>query len=117
MLQKAMPPPPSLPLREQGQSLGLGLGMVQDGQQQQQQRFPTPAPLSFGGGAGGNGLPLCSLPVSLLSPGFQSDAEVVVSSGSGKGSRVTLLQRMGLKRKICGLLWDRNGQREVGVEG
>ncbi|KAK4148664.1 hypothetical protein C8A00DRAFT_19545 [Chaetomidium leptoderma] len=77
------------------------------------QRPTPPPPLNLGGGGG---LPLCSLPVSLISPGFQSDADDVSPLG-GKGGKLTLRQRMGLRKKISGLLWDRGGQREVGVEG
>ncbi|KAH6623342.1 hypothetical protein F5144DRAFT_623327 [Chaetomium tenue] len=94
---------------------GQGLGLMQ---QQQQNKRPVPAPLNLQqqyGGAGA-GLPPCALPVSLVSPGFQSDAD---SSTGGKGAKATLLQRMGLRRKFSGLvMWDKDrGGREVGVEG
>jgi hypothetical protein len=56
--------------------------------------------------------PPCALPVSLLSPGFQTDGDEV--GPLGKGAK---RQRVGLRKKISGLLWDRGGQREVGVEG
>jgi hypothetical protein len=48
-----------------------------------------------------------------MSPGLQSEFDVSVD----KAAKVPLLQRMGLRRKFSGLLWDRGGQREVGVEG
>jgi hypothetical protein len=92
----------------QGQSQGMGLGLVQGGgqqQQQQQQQRPVPAPLNL------SGVPPCALPVSLISPGFQSDAD---GSSVGKGPKGTLLQRMGLRRKFSGLVF-KGGQREVGV--
>jgi hypothetical protein len=99
----------------QAQAQGQGLGLAQ--QHQQQHKRPVPAPLNFQqhGGPGG-GLPPCALPVSLMSPGFQSDGD---ASTVGKGAKATLLQRMGLRRKFSGLvLWDRDrGGREVGVEG
>ncbi|KAK4099101.1 hypothetical protein N658DRAFT_525731 [Parathielavia hyrcaniae] len=85
----------------QGRWQGQGLGETQR---------PVPAPLDLGAAR----LPPCMLPVSLLSPGAQSETDV---SPVGKGGKGTLLQRMGLRRKFSGLLWDRGGQREVGVEG
>jgi hypothetical protein len=104
----------------QAQAQGQGLGLAQQQQQQQQQhKRPVPAPLPLNlqqhWGPGG-GLPPCALPVSLMSPGFQSDGD---ASTVGKGAKATLLQRMGLRRKFSGLvLWDRDrGGREVGVEG
>jgi hypothetical protein len=94
-LQKAPPPQPQPQQQLQGPA----------GQQQQQQR-PIPAPLQLGR------LPPCALPVSLLSPSLQSDAD---AGSVGKGGK---RQRMGLRKKISGLLWDRGGQRELGaVEG
>ncbi|KAK4235815.1 hypothetical protein C8A03DRAFT_36326 [Achaetomium macrosporum] len=90
-LQKA--PPPQLQLQQQGQGA-------------QQQPRPVPEPLQL------NRLPPCALPVSLMSPSFQPDAD---ASSVGRGGK---RQRMGLRKKISGLLWDRGGQRELGaVEG
>lgn len=102
-------PPVSL---AQAQPQGQGLGLVQ----QQPQKRPVPAPLNLQQHGAGSGLPPCALPVSLMSPGFQSDGD---ASAVGKGAKTTLLQRMGLRRKFSGLvLWDRDrGGREVGVEG
>ncbi|KAK3293038.1 uncharacterized protein B0H64DRAFT_363361 [Chaetomium fimeti] len=116
-------PPPSA--QAQGQGAGLAHGGAPQQQQQQQQKRPVPAPLNLhhhhqqqhGGAGAGSGLPPCALPVSLMSPGFQSDAD---ASSAGKGAKATLLQRMGLRRKFSGLVgWDkdRGGGREVGVEG
>ncbi|AEO68315.1 uncharacterized protein THITE_2117780 [Thermothielavioides terrestris NRRL 8126] len=96
-LQKS---PPQQPQQQQQQ---------QQGQAQGGKPRPLPQPLNL------SGLPPCALPVSLVSPGFQSDVE---AGSSGKGSKPSLRQRMGLKKKLSGLLWDRGGQREVGaVEG
>jgi hypothetical protein len=105
-LQKAPP-------QGQGQGLGLTQSQVQlqgQGQGESGRQRHTLAPLDLGAAR----LPPCALPVSLLSPSVQSDGGV---SAAGKGPKGTLLQRMGLRRKLSGLLWDRNGQREVGVEG
>ncbi|KAK4039190.1 hypothetical protein C8A01DRAFT_47325 [Parachaetomium inaequale] len=90
-----------MPPQQQGQGQGQG-----QGQSQGQQR-PVPAPLNL------SGVPPCALPVSLMSPGFQSDAD---GSPVGKGAKGTLLQRIGLRRKFSGLVF-KGGQREVGVEG
>ncbi|EAQ83534.1 hypothetical protein CHGG_09938 [Chaetomium globosum CBS 148.51] len=110
--------PPVSMAQTQTQAQGQGLGLMQQ-QQQQQSKRPVPAPLNLqqhGGAGAGAGLPPCALPVSLVSPGFQSDAD---SSTGGKGAKATLLQRMGLRRKFSGLvMWDKDrGGREVGVEG
>ncbi|GAB1317894.1 hypothetical protein MFIFM68171_08104 [Madurella fahalii] len=72
---------------------------------------PVPAPL----GLGNRGLPPCALPVelALLSPGHRYGQEI----DGGKGGKVPLLQRMGLRRKLSGL-WEWGGQRQTGlVEG
>ena len=94
-LQKVVPPQP----------LELVVGGRRDGPAQAPE--PEQWPLGLGG------LPPCALPVSLMSPGLQSEFDVSV----GKAAKVPLLQRMGLRRKFSGMLWDRGGQREVGVEG
>ncbi|KAL2126959.1 hypothetical protein VTI74DRAFT_11552 [Chaetomium olivicolor] len=74
----------------------------------ERQYTPIPAPLDL------RGLPPCALPVSLLSPSFQPDL-ASVSSGA-KGDKVSLLQRLGLRKKMSGRFW--GGGREVGaVEG
>lgn len=77
--------------------------------QQQQQQVPryVPAPLDL---SNMGRLPPCALPVSLMSPGLPGATRVTSSEGSEK-AKVSLLQRMGFKRK-----WGKSG-REVGVEG
>ncbi|KAL2118865.1 hypothetical protein VTJ04DRAFT_5824 [Mycothermus thermophilus] len=94
----------------------------QDQQQRQDEKKgsphhkPRPAPLNLVQ-PGTNRLPPCALPVSLISPSAQSDPETTTSPN--KGGRATILQRMGLKRKISGLLDKdhRGGRAEVGVKG
>ncbi|KAK4119108.1 hypothetical protein N657DRAFT_650526 [Parathielavia appendiculata] len=105
-LQKA---PPQSQTQAQSQAQTQTPGQRQ-GQGQGETQRPIPAPLDLGAAR----LPPCMLPVSLMSPGVQSETDV---SPVAKGSKGTLLQRMGLRRKFSGLLWDRGGQREVGVEG
>ncbi|KAL2256769.1 hypothetical protein VTK26DRAFT_1149 [Humicola hyalothermophila] len=101
----------------EGKSSGRGEGEGGEGTtvsgQTPQGKKPVPAPLDLGNGMR---LPPCALPVSLVSPS-------VVAPGAGldrssdKAAKVSLLQRMGLRRKISGLGWGRSGSREVGVEG
>ncbi|KAL1841233.1 hypothetical protein VTJ49DRAFT_7301 [Mycothermus thermophilus] len=90
-----------------------------DGRQSPEKKA-RPAPLNLANATPGHGLPPCALPVSLVSPSCQSDAEASTASNGSKKTHSTLLQRMGLKRKISGLL-DRErtagGVREVGVKG
>ncbi|KAL2266729.1 hypothetical protein VTJ83DRAFT_6081 [Remersonia thermophila] len=81
---------------------------------------PRPAPLNLANAAPGHRLPPCALPVSLISPSCQSDAEASTASNGSKKTHSTLLQRMGLKRKISGLLERERaagGAKEVGVKG
>ncbi|KAK3904478.1 hypothetical protein C8A05DRAFT_13643 [Staphylotrichum tortipilum] len=86
----------------QGQVQGVGLGL--NGR-------PAPPPLNLSAAA----VPPCALPVSLLSPGFRTDEDEV--GPLGKGGKGSSRQKVGLRKKISGLLWDRGGQRVVGVEG
>ncbi|KAK4132642.1 hypothetical protein BT67DRAFT_443542 [Trichocladium antarcticum] len=96
LLQKTPPHPRQLPGQDGMQGPGA-----------------APAPASDSWPLGVQGLPPCALPVSLMSPGLQSEFDVSV----GKPGKVSLLQRIGLRKKFGGRLWDRGGQRDVGVEG
>ena len=90
------------PPSQQAATAPVGLGL---------QRPTAPVPLDLAR------LPPCLLPVSLVSPGFRSDGGEDVVGPMRKGGKGGLKERMGLRKKISGLLWDRGGQREVGVEG
>ena len=104
VLVKAPPPAhhhhPAAAAAAAAAPVGLGL-----------QRPTAPVPLILGR------LPPCALPVALVSPGFRSDGAEDVVGPMRKGGKGGLKERMGLRKKISGLLWDRGGQREVGVEG
>ena len=99
--------PPKRLQKAQPQEEIKGLGEVEQQQQQQQVPRHVPAPLDL---SSMGRLPPCALPVSLMSPGLPGATRVTSSEGSEK-AKVSLLQRMGFRKK-----WGRGG-REVDVEG